>query len=257
MENDDMLPFNFNLSDDDFVELGYDDETVDDWIKNLPELNKKKHEFLIKVEWEETSEIYVAVRELCWHEMMDAEAHAFRMKDAEEMYLAGEHERREILKKALLWVAVIPECEFDNNEDGMILSRLNFDVVESIWTEYQSKIYLGATEASALYNAAVKYFNGEAQTNSPVPSIIVEVDMMLKFGGLSRKELRKLTSIEMEKMQTVFMARSEALGFANRKSTISVPQSNKETDAEDYSEWKSTLPPGMDEMAGQFMQPWN
>ena len=34
-------------------------------------------------------------------------------------------------------------------------------------------------------------------------------------------------------------------------------RTENETDAEDYSEWKSTLPPGMDEMAGQFMQPWD
>ena len=88
------------------------ENSEEDFLKNLPALNKKKNEFFIKIDWEEEDKIYVAVRELYWHEMLEAETQAFRMKSEEEMYLSGEHERREILKKAILWIAVVPSCEF-------------------------------------------------------------------------------------------------------------------------------------------------
>lgn len=223
---------------------GFDIEeemTDEEWLKTLPQLNKENNEFIVEVEWEDLT-IYAALRELYWHEMMDIEAYSFRKKDEEEFYLAGENERREILKKALVWVAVVPNQEFDTNEDRMLLKRIKFEVMEAIWEEYQPRIYLGATEAAALYNASIKYFNGEAQTSSPVPSIIVEVDMMLKFGGLSRSELKNITTTEMERMQTVFMARSEALGLGTRRTRVSSP-TPEETDAVDMKDWLSTIPP--------------
>lgn len=144
----------------------------------------------------------------------------------------------------------MPDREFETNEDGQILSKLKFEIVEYIWEQYQPKVFLGATEAAALYNAAAKYFNGEAQANSPVPAIIVEVDMMLKFGGLSRAELKEISTTEMERMQTVFMARAEAIGLGVRNSRRPAPQM-EETDAEDLSEWESTLPPGAKESFNQ------
>ena len=128
-------------------------------------------------------------------------------------------------------------------------SKLKFEIVEYIWEQYQPKVFLGATEAAALYNAAAKYFNGEAQANSPVPSIIVEVDMMLKFGGLSRAELREISTTEMERMQTVFMARSEALGLGTRRTRVSSPIP-EETDAVDMKDWMSTIPPHATESNG-------
>jgi|GEM_PF-3073512 len=231
---------------------GFDIQDNDeDWLDSLPKLNKDNNEFILEVEWEDLT-IYAAVRELYWHEMMDIEAYSFRKLNEEDFYLAGEHQRREILKKAILWVAVMPNEEFDSNEDGNILKRIKFEVMEAIWEEYQPKIFLGATEAAALYNAAIKYFNGEAQTSSPVPSIIVEVDMMLKFGGLTRSELKKISTTEMEKMQTVFMARSEALGFGPRKTRTSMPRP-EETDAEDMQDWISTLPPHASEENRGFL----
>jgi hypothetical protein len=238
----------FDIVDEDLTENIMSDE---DWLKSLPQPDSDKNEFIVEVEWEDLT-IYANLRELYWHEMMDIEAFSFRKKDEEEYYLAGENERREILRKALQWVAVVPNQEFDSNEDRMLLKRIKFEVVEAIWEEYQPRIYLGATEASALYNASVKYFNGEAQTSSPVPSIIVEVDMMLKFGGLNRSELRKITTTEMERMQIVFMARSEALGLGPRRTRVSSPRP-EETDAEDMQDWASTLPPHANENNPGFL----
>ena len=57
-------------------------------------------------------------------------------------------------------MAVVPNQEFDTNEDKMLLKRIKFEVVEAIWEEYQPRIYLGAIEAAALYNSSIKYFNG-------------------------------------------------------------------------------------------------
>lgn len=237
----------FDIEDDDeYDDLGLTD---DQWLESLPKLNKNNYEFIIKIDLEETF-IFVGVRELYWHEMMNIEAYSFRKGVDDTVYLAGEQERREILKKAILWVATLPDREFETNEDGQILSKLKFEIVEYIWEQYQPKVFLGATEAAALYNAAAKYFNGEAQANSPVPAIIVEVDMMLKFGGLSRAELKEISTTEMERMQTVFMARAEAIGLGVRNSRRPAPQM-EETDAEDLSEWESTLPPGAKESFNQ------
>lgn len=235
------------FDESEFEDLPYDDETVEEWLDKLPKVKKKKNEFLIKIDWENESEIYVCLREPYWHEVVDAEAQAFRFKDIENYYLSGEAERKAILSKTVKWVAVTPSCEFISNETGDILKKLNFDFVEAIWAELQPRIYLGATEAAALYNAATKYFNGEAQVSSPVPSIIIETDMMLKFGGMSRKELKKLTSVEMEKMQTVFMARSESLGFGKRE-TFARPPREDSNDIDDDKDVKS--------MMGKFLSPW-
>jgi hypothetical protein len=229
------------------IEDGDIDDTTDaQWLEALPTLNKRNHEFIIKLDLDNEVTIFVGTRELYWHEMMNIEAYSFRKGIDDTVYLAGEQERREILRKAVLWVATLPDREFETNEDGQILSKLKFEIVEYIWEQYQPKVFLGATEAAALYNAAAKYFNGEAQANSPVPSIIIEVDMMLKFGGLSRAELREISTTEMERMQTVFMARAEAIGLGVRNTRKPMPQAD-ETDAEDLSEWESTMPPGVRE----------
>ena len=229
------------------IEDGDIDDTTDaQWLEALPALNKHNHEFIIKLDLDNEVTIFVGARELYWHEMMNIEAYSFRKGIDDTVYLAGEQERREILRKAVLWVATLPDREFETNEDGQILSKLKFEIVEYIWEQYQPKVFLGATEAAALYNAAAKYFNGEAQANSPVPSIIIEVDMMLKFGGLSRAELREISTTEMERMQTVFMARAEAIGLGVRNTRKPMPQVD-ETDAEDLSEWESTMPPGVRE----------
>jgi len=229
------------------IEDGDIDDTTDaQWLEALPALNKHNHEFIIKLDLDNEVTIFVGARELYWHEMMNIEAYSFRKGIDDTVYLAGEQERREILRKAALWVATLPDREFETNEDGQILSKLKFEIVEYIWEQYQPKVFLGATEAAALYNAAAKYFNGEAQANSPVPSIIIEVDMMLKFGGLSRAELREISTTEMERMQTVFMARAEAIGLGVRNTRKPMPQVD-ETDAEDLSEWESTMPPGVRE----------
>ena len=231
----------FEIEDDDI-----DNTTDAQWLETLPVLNKDNHEFIIKLDLDDEVTIFVGARELFWHEMMNIEAYSFRKGIDESVYLAGEQERREILRKAVLWVATLPDREFETNEDGQILSKLKFEIVEYIWEQYQPKVFLGATEAAALYNASAKYFNGEAQANSPVPSIVVEVDMMLKFGGLSRAELREISTTEMERMQTVFMARAEAIGLGVRNTRKPMPQAN-ETNAEDLSEWESTMPPGVRE----------
>lgn len=239
---------------------GYEDLLADDlpdieeFLLTLPKLKKKKNEFLIKIDWDDDQAVYFGVRELFWHEMLQAETLAFRYKNEQEMYLAGEHERREILRKAILWVAVTPSCEIVLNKNEQILSELNFDIVEALWDQYQKHIYIGATEASALYNAAINYYNGNSQTDSPVPPIILEIDMLLKFGGMTRKELKKVTTTEMERIQTILMARSEALGWGNRTKIAQIKDNNV-TDGESmiFGQVKDTLPPD----ARNYMQPWD
>lgn len=229
---------------------GYEDLLADDlpdieeFLLALPKLKKKKNEFLIKIDWDDDQVVYFGMRELFWHEMLQAETLAFRYKNEEEMYLAGEHERREILKKSILWTAVVPSCEIVYNNHEQILSELNFDIVEALWDQYQKYIYIGATEASALYNAAINYYNGNSQTDSPVPPIILEVDMLLKFGGMTRKELRKVTTTEMERIQTILMARSESLGWGSNKGKPNKKNNSvSDSDSVELSGLLNTMPP--------------
>ena len=107
----------------------------------------------------------------------------------------------------------MPQCRIEYNTDGMILTRVHQNVIEMLWNVYHPMVELGADEAAALYQAAVSYFRGEAVRGQPVPPIIVEVDMMLSFGGMTREERRSITYSDMERMQLIRSARADALGL--------------------------------------------
>ena len=74
----------FDIEDDDeYDDLGLTD---DQWLESLPKLNKNNYEFIIKIDLEETF-IFVGVRELYWHEMMNIEAYSFRKGVDDTVYL--------------------------------------------------------------------------------------------------------------------------------------------------------------------------
>ena len=106
------------------------------WIRKNPFENSYSNKFVesdmggdIKLDLDNEVTIFVGARELYWHEMMNIEAYSFRKGIDDTVYLAGEQERREILRKAVLWVATLPDREFETNEDGQILSKLKFEIL--------------------------------------------------------------------------------------------------------------------------------
>jgi len=212
-------------------------DKITDFINSLPKIKKKKHQFLLNFEFENLN-IYSCVRELYWHEALDIETQSLRRTEDDIVYLSGEYERREILKKAIVWIATIPDCTLDIN-DGNILKTLKYEVVEQLWSLYYPNVTLAAEEALALYSAAKHYFQGNSN-NQAVPSLIVEIDMMIKFGGLNRKELKYISISEMERMQTIFMARAEALGLNN---VINNNINNISQNTTNIDEYKDLLPP--------------
>jgi len=70
---------------------------------------------------------------------------------------------------------------------------------------------------------------------------------------MSRKELKKVTATEMEKMQTIFMARSEALGLGVRRQNQFMNYNRKSEEEDIDQTMMDTLPPSAKEMTGQFL----
>jgi len=179
----------------------------DAWVESLPAL--QDGEFLIDLKLQGGRGVF-CVKELTWYDALAVEQHAFRKNSGGE-YFSGEYERRETLRKALVWAAEWPSQRLVRNQRGAILSRLHYDLMELLWPRYFALITPSADEANALYSSALAYFKGAAQEGYPTPPIVVEVDMMLKFGGMTRAELRSIPYSEMERLQLVLMARAEAV----------------------------------------------
>ena len=67
---------------------------------DLPQIDKDQ--YIFKVKLGEDIAIFCC-RDLTWSEALDIESKAFKV-DEEDLYFSGEFERREILKKAIIWV---------------------------------------------------------------------------------------------------------------------------------------------------------
>jgi hypothetical protein len=185
--------------------------------------------------------VVACVRELDWYTAQTIEAQGFRRNEQEKIYFAGESERRETLRAAIVWVAETETRTEFGNIGGTILGRLSQDVVDRLWAEYWPVVELSAAEANALYMSANKYFRGEAQQGYPVPPIVVEVDFLLACGQMTRTELRAISKTDMERMQLVRMARRDAL-FPQRAANIPAAPQDEEADAADFPE--NFFPPG-------------
>ena len=226
----------------DYPQVPVTEMTDAQWLHSLP--SPKDGEFIVEV-GEVGIQVVACVKELEWHVSQDIEARAFRRSEDEKIYFAGEYERRETLRHALVWVSDVSSRRVSYNGGGTILRHLTQAVVDAIWEKYYPLITLAADEANALYAAAVKYFRGEAQQGYPVPPLVVEVDYLLAF-GMSRAELRAVKQSEMERIQLIRMARKDALiphalpqsqSSSHDKSLISTTEEEMEMPA-------SMFPPG-------------
>ena len=143
----------------------------------MPQIEKDQYIFKVKIG--DNLAIF-CVRDLKWHESLSIEAKSYRIEES-DLYFSGEYQRREILKKAIVWVYT------------------NID----------------AKEANLIYTSALKYFKGESQNSYPVLPLIIEVDFMLKgVISMSRDEFRTLSSNDLERLQLIMTARADALGLA-------------------------------------------
>ena len=182
----------------------------------LPSL--EEGEFLIDASTPGSRAVF-CVRELKWHEAQEIELHAFRLSERNDPQFAGEYERRETLKKALAWGCVIasPLEVRRNDAQGALLQKVSDHAIDALWRQYQARVTLGSEEASALYRASQAYFRGEAQAGMPVPALVIEVDFWMKGVQWTREDFRKISASDLERIQLILAARSDALGISASK----------------------------------------
>jgi hypothetical protein len=204
----------------------------------LPQVDKDN--FIFKVKIKDDIAIFCC-RDLTWGEALSIESQAFKV-DEEDIYFSGEYERREILKKAIVWVYDLNNEKVLKNENGEIITKLTQPFVDELWVQYFKYIGLDAKEANIIYNSALKYFKGESQNGYPVLPMIVEVDYMLKgVISMSREEFKKLSNNELEKLQLIMTARADAFGLAAQQQAA--PE-KKESMNDNFDEGlMATLPP--------------
>ena len=204
----------------------------------LPQINKDQ--YIFKVKLEDDIAIFCC-RDLTWSEALDIEAKAFKV-DEDDLYFSGEYERREILKKAIIWVYDLNNEKLLKNENGEIITKLTQPFVDELWVQYFKYIGLDAKEANIVYNSALKYFKGESQNGYPVLPMIVEVDYMLKgVISMSREEFKKLSNSELEKLQLIMTAREDAFGLAAQQHAVTEKKENMNDNFDE--ELMATLPP--------------
>jgi len=187
--------------------------TVDDktLFASWPEC--EEGEFLIPIDLEDERIIF-CVRELTWREALDIDALSFRTNDYDTAYFAEEHERRETLKRAIVWVAEKKTGQILKNHRGQILTKLEHSFLESLWLKYKPLVTVSLNEATFLYEATKRYLNQEAQEGHPVPSLVVETCAMCDgFCSMSLEEYRKVSDSDYQRMEIVKMARAEILGI--------------------------------------------
>jgi hypothetical protein len=204
----------------------------------LPQIDKDQ--YIFKVKLEDDIAIFCC-RDLTWGEALDIESKAFKV-DEEDLYFSGEYERREILKKAIVWVYDFNNEKLLKNENGEIITKLTQPFVDELWVQYFKYIGLDAKEANIIYNSALKYFKGESQNGYPVLPMIVEVDYMLKgVISMSREEFKKMSNNELEKLQLIMTARADAFGLAAQQQVVT--EKVEKMDDNYDEELMATLPP--------------
>jgi len=204
----------------------------------LPQIDKDQ--YIFKVKLEEDIAIFCC-RDLTWGEALDIESKAFKI-DEDNLYFSGEYERREILKKAIVWVYDLNNEKLLKNENGEIITKLTQPFVDELWVQYFKYIGLDAKEANIIYNSALKYFKGESQNGYPVLPMIVEVDYMLKgIISMSREEFKKMSNNELEKLQLIMTARADAFGLAAQQQVVT--EKVEKMDDNFDEELMATLPP--------------
>jgi len=151
------------------------------------------------------------VREITWKEGLLIDAKSFRKKD-NIIYQNTEFEKREILN-----LAILRAYDETNNVDYMpefeisLLEKLDYQIVEKLWVEYQNYLYLNADEANFYYVATKKYYNPNDTETYPVPPLVVEIDYMTRgLVSMSKDEFSNLSMKEFETIQLILATKNEA-----------------------------------------------
>ncbi len=218
-----------------------------EWVDALPQVVGNR--FLIDIKLDSGS-VFFCVEELDWQTAMNIDMKSIRPTNKNIDYYSEEYERRNTLIRAIIWVADSCTQQIVHN-DGRILEKLNYEVLDLLWNKYKAETTITTQEAQRLYESTKKYLNSEAQEGIPIPSIIPETIAICDgWSTLSLKELKEITAGDWERMQIIRMARAELLGVytahqieSNSKPVIT--REIKETQNEiDLEAWKNKFPLG-------------
>jgi hypothetical protein len=205
-----MLNVNGEILTEDFTK-----ETIQE---TLPEINL---EFLPELKDEEYL-LYFDNYIVCYiqpiaKDILTIQYNSYRKNEKNQSYVSGEYEKREILKLLIKWVADITnkEIKFNNNN---ILTIIEHDFIDMVWRYLYPKINIQSSEASLLYQSARKYFLNDMSVGTPIDPVIVEVDLLCKFGNMSLKEIQSIKKIQLDKYKIVLMARTEVMSMTNSMS---------------------------------------
>lgn len=160
-------------------------------------------EFLLRIQFE--GETYLCcLREPTWREAAAIEMYAFRKSQDGREYFAGEYERRELLKKSLIWIAETGTKTVHKPD----ISQLSYDFVVQLWEHASKVFFVQFGEAQALYASAKSFFSGEL--GHPVHPVILDVDGIIKrVFVFNATEWRSVKMSDYERYQIVWMAYSE------------------------------------------------
>lgn len=218
-----------------------------EWVDILPQV--VGNQFLIDIQLD-SGLVFFCVEELDWQTAMNIDMKSIRPTNKNIDYYSEEYERRNTLIHAIIWVADSSTQQIVHN-DGRILEKLNYEVLDLLWNKYKAATTITTQEAQRLYESTKKYLNSEAQEGVPIPSIIPETIAICDgWSTLSLKELKEITAGDWERMQIIRMARAELLGVytpyqteANSKSVIAheIKESQNGINLED---WKNKFPIG-------------
>lgn len=195
--------------DSETVELSTDE--FDAWAPSVQD-----GEFLLRIQFE--NETYLCcMREPTWREAAAIEMYAFRKATDGREYFAGEYERRELLKKSLIWIAEMGAKTVHKPN----IAQLSYDFVAQLWEHASKVFFVQFGEAQALYASAKSFFAGEL--GCPVHPVILDVDGIIKrVFAFNATEWRAVKMSEYERYQIVWMAYSEP------ESTTQLPGDNSE-----------------------------
>ena len=166
----------------------------------------------------------VCVRDLPWTVVASIDAMAFRSNEYRQTYFSGEYERREQLRRAIVWVANVGSKHVEHNDaNGRIMGLLDTGFTDALWPKYTDATSVGPQETAALYNSAQKYFKGKAAQGVPVPPIVIMVDYLLKgITQIPYSEFKSMTASELDRMQIVVSAYYDVAP----KGKTAIPQSS-------------------------------
>ena len=170
-------------------------------ISFLPDL--KTEEFLIEVNYNQT-DYYICCCEMNWYTGMEIELNAYRLNPKNHLYFSDEYVKRNVMQRVVRWVADISAQEILTND----LSQMESGFVQLVWERFLPYFELSIQEAGEIYRMAMKYWRGE---ETPLHPLIVEVDMLIKLGGIGKSDLRSYSTCDMERIKLILSARNECL----------------------------------------------